>query len=57
MKLILDLRDLAWNDGGFTYYVYPDPTRNMSPRLKLGYVAKVDDGRWLGSGIYADDEK
>ncbi len=49
--------DLARNDGGFTYYVYPDPTRDMSPRLKLGYVAKVDDDWWLGSGIYADDEK
>ena len=57
MKFIQDLRDLAWNGGGFTYYVYPDPTRDMSPRLKIGYVAKVDDDWWLGSGIYAADEK
>ncbi len=57
VMFIQDLRDLARNGGGLTYYVYPDPTRDMSPRLKLGYVAKVDDDWWLGSGIYADSEK
>lgn len=40
---------------GFTYYIYPDPSRNMSQALKLSYVANVDDTWFLGSGIYAED--
>jgi signal transduction histidine kinase len=44
---------LAQNGGGFTYYIYPDPARNMTPGLKLSYIKKVDDTWWLGAGIYA----
>jgi signal transduction histidine kinase len=44
---------LAQNGGGFTYYIYPDPARNMTPGLKLSYIKKVDDTWWLAAGIYA----
>lgn len=45
--------DIAKMGSGFHYYVYPDPARNMTPALKLGYVADVDGTWFLGSGIYA----
>jgi len=38
---------------GFFYYIYPDPSKNMTQALKLGYVVDVDDTWYLGSGIYA----
>lgn len=49
--------DLAKTGSGFHYYVYPDPSRNMTPALKLSYVADVDGTWFLGSGIYAGGEK
>ncbi len=48
--------DTARMGKGFTYYLYPDPSRNMTPSLKLSYVANVDDTWFLGSGIYAQGE-
>lgn len=53
VKFVRDLRDLAKEGRGFAYYIYPGPAKNMTPRLKLSYVEKVDDGWWLGSGLYA----
>jgi signal transduction histidine kinase len=45
--------NLARSGNGFFYYLYPDPSRNMAPTLKLSYVTDVD-GKWFfGSGIYA----
>ncbi|MDD2754648.1 MAG: hypothetical protein PHS80_03870 [Methanothrix sp.] len=49
--------DLARMGNGFSYYIYPDPSMNMTARLKLSYVAKVDDTWFLGSGIYAKKEE
>jgi len=49
--------DLARMGGGFHYYVYPDPSRNMDPAPKLSYVVNVDDTWFLGSGIYAEGEE
>ncbi len=49
--------DVARMGNGFLYYVYPDPSRNMTPALKLSYVANVDDTWFLGSGIYAKGEE
>ncbi|HWQ18624.1 MAG TPA: cache domain-containing protein [Methanotrichaceae archaeon] len=46
--------DLARTGDGFHYYIYPDPSRNMTPALKLSYVVNVDGTWFLGSGIYAD---
>ena len=53
VEFIRDLAALAQNGSGFTYYIYPDPARNMTPGLKLSYVTKVNDTWWLGAGVYA----
>jgi polar amino acid transport system substrate-binding protein len=53
VKFNQNMIDLAKSEGGFTYYIYPDPARNMTPGLKLSYVSKVDDTWWLGAGIYS----
>ncbi len=45
--------DAARMGNGFFYYIYPDPSKNMTPVLKLGYVMDVDGAWYLGSGIYA----
>jgi signal transduction histidine kinase len=57
--LILDLGEFVDRHAfiGFTYYICPDPSRNMTPALKLSYVANVDGTWFLGSGIYAKGEK
>jgi len=49
--------DMARMGNGFTYYIYPDPSRNITQALKLSYVANVDDTWFLGSGIYAKGEE
>lgn len=49
---VLDLMDAAEEGTGLDYYTYPEPENNMTPTIKLGYVKKVDDDWWLGSGIY-----
>lgn len=41
---------------GLFYYIYPDPSKNMTQALKLGYVVDVDGTWYLGSGIYAKNE-
>jgi len=51
--LIRRLIDAAKRGNGFTYYIYPDPTRNMTEMLKLSYVVDVEGTWFLGSGIYA----
>jgi len=55
VEFVRDLIDLAKNGSGFTYYIYPDPARNMTPGFKLSYVTKVDDTWWLGAGIYSSE--
>ncbi|MGB7570915.1 MAG: cache domain-containing protein, partial [Methanothrix sp.] len=47
----------AKDGSGFAYYIYPDPSQNMIPRLKLSYAVEVDDTWLLGSGIYSQDEE
>jgi two-component system, NarL family, sensor kinase len=46
---------LAKQGGGFIYYHYPNPARNMTVEPKMSYVAPVDDTWWLGAGIYLLD--
>ncbi len=53
VKFVRDTMDAAMEGKGFAYYIYPDPSQNMTPRLKLSYVEKVDNGWWLGAGLYA----
>jgi signal transduction histidine kinase len=43
---------LAEQGGGWLFYVWPNPANNNVPEPKLGYVLKVDDGWYLGSGVY-----
>ena len=43
----------AVNDGsGYLWFYYINPVHNNAVEKKLGYVAKVDDTWWLGSGVY-----
>lgn len=49
---ITDLRSAAVNGTGFVTYYYINPAQNKRVEKKLGYVMKVDDDWWLGSGIY-----
>jgi hypothetical protein len=49
---IRDLRNMARNGSGFVKFYYINPVHNRSVEAKLGYVEKVDDDWWLGSGIY-----
>jgi len=49
---IYDLRAEAINGSGFVEYYYINPVHNNAVEKKLGYVEKVDDTWWLGSGIY-----
>lgn len=42
----------AKNGSGFVRFPYSNPARNGTIEEKLGYVKKVDDTWWLGSGIY-----
>jgi len=49
---ISELRDATTNGTGFVTYSYINPTQNKRVEKKLGYVMKVDDTWWLGSGIY-----
>ena len=42
----------AKNGSGFVRFPYSNPARNGMIEEKLGYVKRVDDTWWLGSGIY-----
>ena len=50
---VRDMIALAQNGEGFTYYLYPDPEKNMTLGFKLTYITKVNDSWLLGAGIYA----
>jgi len=49
---IKNLRDAVLNGSGFVTFYYINPAHNRTVEQKLGYVKKVDDTWWLGSGIY-----
>jgi len=51
LLVIQKLRDTAKNGKGFVEFGWVDPATGKEGR-KLGYVVKVDDSLWLGSGIY-----
>lgn len=44
--------DAATNGSGFVRFYYVNPAHNRTVESKLGYVMKVDDDWWLGSGVY-----
>lgn len=49
---IRDLATAANNGSGFVEFYYINPAHNRTVEPKLGYVEKVDDTWFLGSGIY-----
>jgi cytochrome c len=49
---ITDLRNAAMNSSGFVRFYYINPAHNRTVEPKLGYVEKVNDDWFLGSGIY-----
>lgn len=51
LPVIRKLRDTAAAGNGFVEFGWTDPATGKEGN-KLGYVVKVDDGLWLGSGIY-----
>ena len=53
-KLITALRDTAATGGGWVEYYWDNPVTNMMEK-KLGYVTKLDDTCWFGSGTYESD--
>ena len=49
--VIQELMKVAQTGSGFLKYYWENPqTKKVMP--KLGYVVKMDDNWWLGSGIY-----
>jgi signal transduction histidine kinase len=51
---VMNMLDVAKRGSGFTYYIWPNPAHSNAEEIKLTYVLKIDDGLWLGSGIYAN---
>jgi len=49
---VTNLRNTAQNGSGFVEFSYINPAHNSTVEKKLGYVEKVNDDWWLGSGIY-----
>ncbi|WP_319579175.1 cache domain-containing protein [uncultured Methanospirillum sp.] len=44
--------DAARNGSGSVRFYYLNPAHNRTIESKLGYVQRVDEDWWLGSGIY-----
>lgn len=55
MRFVEACRDVAESGGGYILYSYPNPSDNMKPAEKIGYIEPVNSEWWLGSGIYLDD--
>lgn len=49
---ITNLRNMARNGSGFVRFYYINPVHNRTVEAKLGYVEKINDDWFLGSGIY-----
>ena len=52
VPVIKDLVRLAKQGSGWLYYAWPNPAHGGRQEPKLGYVMKVSDGWFLGSGTY-----
>ena len=52
VKVIQELVRLAEGGGGWLHYTWPNPANGNQQESKLGYVLKVDDDWFLGSGTY-----
>ena len=45
-------RNALTNGSGFLWFYYQNPAQNNRIEQKLGYVERVDETWWLGSGVY-----
>jgi cytochrome c len=52
LLVIPELAKLAKKGSGWLKYLWANPVDNNKVEPKLGYVEKVDDTWWLGSGMY-----
>jgi signal transduction histidine kinase len=57
VHVIQELVRLATQGGGWLYYTWPNPAHDSTEEPKLGYVEKVDDTWFLGSGTYGTAAK
>ncbi|MDP8219027.1 MAG: cache domain-containing protein [Candidatus Theseobacter exili] len=53
-KLIAALRDAAATGGGWVKYYWDNPVSKKMEK-KIGYVTKIDDTCWFGSGTYVSE--
>lgn len=53
-KLVRALRDTAANGGGWVEYYWDNPISKKMEK-KIGYVIKLDDTCWFGSGTYISE--
>jgi cytochrome c len=56
VKVIQELIKIAQQGGGWLEYLWPNPEHGNKVERKFGYVKKVDDTWFLGSGIYASKQ-
>jgi cytochrome c len=52
--LIQGLIDTVKKGGGWYYYKWPNPVTKKTDD-KMAYVAKIDDGLWIGCGVYGKE--
>lgn len=52
VPVIKDLIKIAQDGGGWLDYMWPNPVDDNQIEPKAGYVMKVDDTWFLGSGLY-----
>ena len=54
LSVIEELRNIAGGGQGWLRYYWDNPVeKKVMP--KMGYVVKVDDSWWLGSGMYEEE--
>ena len=54
LSVIEELRNIAMGGEGWLRYYWDNPVeKKVMP--KMGYVVKVDDSWWLGSGMYEEE--
>jgi signal transduction histidine kinase len=52
VEVIRELVRLAGDGSGWLYYTWPNPEHAGKQEPKLGYVVRIDDGWFIGSGTY-----
>lgn len=57
VKVIEELAALARSGSGWLEYTWPNPQHANAEEPKLGYVEKVNDNWFLGSGVYPAQAK